>query len=95
MDVRSAAIASKEAELEHRFNQRLRHVEKELDRYRRATMLLVNRMARERPHDPVLVQVAEILGTTDSNISGPLTEPPAPDPELDALLAQAKRTGEE
>lgn len=93
-DVRSSRIDQRERALEQRFNDRLRHVEDELDKYRRATMLLVNRMARRTPQDPVLVQVAEILGTGDGNISGPLTEAPDDDPELSSLIRRAKRTGE-
>lgn len=61
MDLRSARLDQRERDLEERFNARLRHVEQELDRYRRATMRLVNRMADQLPKDPVLAEVAEIL----------------------------------
>lgn len=41
--------------------KRLSHVEKELDRYREATMRLVASMAERDPSNPVLIDVSRIL----------------------------------
>jgi division protein CdvB (Snf7/Vps24/ESCRT-III family) len=89
LDVRSARMDAREKQLEAKFNSRLHHVEQELDKYRRATMLLVNRMAAKNPTDRVLLEVAEILGTEDRNLSGPLSDPiTSPDETLDSLIRQ-------
>jgi hypothetical protein len=61
LDLRSSRLDQRERDLEQRFNARLHQIEQELDRYRRATMRLVNRMAQQLPQDPVLAEVAEIL----------------------------------
>lgn len=61
LDLRSTRLDQRERDLEQRFNARLQQIEQELDRYRRATMRLVNRMAQQLPQDPVLAEVAEIL----------------------------------
>jgi hypothetical protein len=60
-DLRAARLDQRELAIEEKFNARLRTVEQELDRYRRATMRLVNRLATQLPQDPVLAEVAEIL----------------------------------
>lgn len=61
MDVRANALAEKEAALEHRFNQRLKHVEIELERNREALMFLVNAVAERDPTNPALIEVSRIL----------------------------------
>lgn len=83
VDIRAARLDLREKSLEQKFNDRLRHVEQELERYRRATMLLVNRMATQNPKDPVLSDVANILSTTYSFV--------AADQELDDLARRAER----
>lgn len=80
-DRHAASTVAREAEVNKRFNARLKHVELELGRYQRATMVLVNAMAKRDPANPALSIVAEILAG-----STPITDP---DPELDALLARA------
>jgi hypothetical protein len=63
-DLKTARLDSREKALEAKFNDRLRHVEHELDRYRKATMLLVNALAVRDPQNVALSQVAEILRST-------------------------------
>lgn len=81
MDLRSTRLDTREKALETRFNDRLRHVETELDRYRRATMLLVNALAERNPKDPALIEVARILGSA-------VPMPPY-NPSLDELARKA------
>jgi hypothetical protein len=76
MDLRADRMDAREKALEKRYDQRLQHVEDELQRTREALMLLLNDVAKNNPANPVLRRVAELLGTNDRNISGPLTEPP-------------------
>jgi hypothetical protein len=47
---------------EGRLGKRLQHVERELASTRKALFLMLNRMAERYPTDPVLGQVAKILG---------------------------------
>lgn len=81
LDKRAALLTARELAVEARFNSRLKHVEIELGRYRRATMMLLNAVAKINPSNPVLSDVAVILSK-----ASPMTEP---DPELDELLARA------
>lgn len=85
-DNRSDRLDKQERDLEDRFNARLRHVEQDLDRYREATMLLVNALAERDPQNKALSDVARILRTTV-----PIS--PA-DPDLDELILRARRKGE-
>lgn len=64
IDTRSARLDERERDLERRFNARLRHVEVELERYREATMRLVNALAERDPSNPVLSEVSKILRRT-------------------------------
>jgi hypothetical protein len=75
MDVRATRLDTREKALEARFNDRLRHVELELNRYRQATMLLVNALAERDPTNRVLSEVARILNTAIPIV------PPRPDLE--------------
>lgn len=81
LDARADRIDKRELEIQRRFNLRLRHVELELDRYRRATMALVNALAKKDPANPVLTEVATILSSAMPMVPE--------DPELDQLLARA------
>lgn len=60
-DVRAAQLDAREQALEAKFNARLAHVERELEQYREATMVLVNALFEHDPKNPVLVDVARIL----------------------------------
>lgn len=81
LDKRADRLDAAEADVNQRFNQRLKHVELELDRYRRATMKLVTALAKANPTNPVLSEVAQILSEAI-----PIE---TPDHELDELLARA------
>lgn len=61
LDRRSDRLDVREQAIEERFNARLRHVEQELDRYRQATMLLVNALAERDPQNQALRDVGRIL----------------------------------
>lgn len=61
LDLRSARIDEREKALEHKFNSRLAHVEKELELYREALMFLVNAVAANDPANPALREVSKIL----------------------------------
>lgn len=78
LDSRADRLTEREDAVERRFNLRLKHVEQELDRYREATMLLVNAFAEIEPGNPVLSEVAKILRR-----SVPVAPPSA---ELDGLM---------
>lgn len=61
LDKRASALEDRERLLERRFDARLRHLEKELEQYREATMVLVNALAERDPANPALKEVAQIL----------------------------------
>lgn len=61
LDLRSARMDEREAALERKFNDRLRHVEDELELYREALMFLVNAVADKDPANPALREVTQIL----------------------------------
>lgn len=61
LDERADRIDAREQAVERRMIKRLEHVEGELEKYREAVMLLINRMAEKDPADPVLRDVARIL----------------------------------
>lgn len=63
LDLRTDRLEEREQALESRFNARLKHVEEELDRYREATMLLVNALAERDPQNQALRDVGRILRT--------------------------------
>jgi hypothetical protein len=63
-DTRDERLDDRERDIETRMNRRLAHVEAELDRYREATMLLVNAMVKKDPANTVLGEVARILRAT-------------------------------
>lgn len=84
-DVRSAALDVRQKVIEERYDDRLRHLEIELTRTRRAAVMLLNWVGREHPSSPILREAAELLAP--SEVSGPLTDPvTAPNEDmLDAL----------
>lgn len=63
MDIRASQLDTREESIERKFNDRLKHVENELSRYRHATMLLVNALADRDPTNRVLTEVARLLNT--------------------------------
>jgi hypothetical protein len=68
-----------------RFNERLKHVEKELTLYRDALMFLVNHVAEKDPVNPALQHVSRMLrGAWPAKPFGDETGDPATD-VLDAL----------
>lgn len=77
-DSQAVRVTAREAAVERRFNQRLKHVELELDRYRLATMKLLGAFAELDPSSPVLTDVAKILRREIPIV--------APDPVLDGLI---------
>lgn len=91
LDIRHSRLAAKERALESRYDDRLRHLEDELARTQRALTLLMNDTARRDPGNQILQQVAELLHPLEAAFKVTDNKPA---PDLDALLAQAKRTGE-
>jgi hypothetical protein len=90
-DVRAAALDLRQKAIEERYDDRLHHLEIELNRTRRAATMLLNWIGREHPSSPVLQQAADLLA--DLNVQGPITDmPSARDPEIDRLAAQVGRT---
>lgn len=81
LDARADRLDKAERQVTTRFNQRLKHVERELDRYRRATMRLMQAVAIGDPTNPVLGDVARILAEAI-----PMEDPSA---ELDDLMGAA------
>jgi hypothetical protein len=70
LDNRTDRLEQREQALEERFNSRLRNVEQELDRYREATMLLVNALAEKDPQNQALRDVGRILRSAIPKESG-------------------------
>jgi hypothetical protein len=60
-DIRATRMDVREKALELRFNERLRHVERELELYRDALMFLVNHVAERDPANPALQHVSRML----------------------------------
>lgn len=90
MDARNGRLDERERALEKRYDARLKHLEDELGRTRRALMLLLNDTASKNPANPVLVRVAELLGYDDQNLQGPISRAPITgDDSLDELIRQA------
>lgn len=84
-DVRTAALDAREKSLAERYDDRLRHLEHELGRTRRAVSLLMRDIAGTNPSSPALHAAAALL--LPSEISGPLTDPVnTPDPEMNDAL---------
>lgn len=82
LDKRAAYLAELELVVNRRFNDRLKHVEMELDRFRWATMKLVNALAVKDPANPVLTEVASFLSKATPIVP--------PDQDLDELAARAE-----
>lgn len=61
LDIRAARIDERERALETKFNDRLRHVERELEQYREALTFLLNAVAEKDPANPALREVSKIL----------------------------------
>lgn len=61
LDIRDERISAREAKHAEKIDERLREMKGDLDRYREAAMMLVNRMAEVLPGDPALKEVARIL----------------------------------
>lgn len=81
LDARAEAVLARELAVEKRFNQRLKHVELELELYREVSMKLVNAFAEFDPTNPVLSDVAKILRR-----AAPIVPP---DASLDNLMNRA------
>lgn len=61
LDRRSERLGLRETAIEHKMNQRLKHVEQELARWRTATMCLFNALAKKDPTNPALGIFAQII----------------------------------
>jgi hypothetical protein len=72
-DARNDRMDVRERALEERFNSRLVYVERELNRTRKALMLMINDTAQHNPTSAALQRAVDILGTDDENISGPMS----------------------
>jgi hypothetical protein len=79
VDHRSDKLDVREAALAARYDARLRHLESELSRTRRAVALLMQDIARTNPTSPALLHAAELL----MPLTNPVTDP---DPAMDEAL---------
>ena len=87
-DARSDRVDERERRLEARYDARLAHLERELNRTRKAMMLLINDTAQTNPTNPVLQRVAELL-SVDDNIDGPTRPVNQSNDALERLIKEA------